>query len=143
MYIGTVECDPGICATRNVHKRSDKDIQALHKGWEATPAHFNKVDFSSFLQDEAIEHFDMADAENDSRDTEKDSSTEPVKAVEGSNDDLEIGDATPVSTMTEQNEVRREVNDIKIFCWRVFFDFQAINNTTFTSKQIFIISFKV
>ena len=51
----------------------------------------------------------MADAENDSKDTEKDSSTGPVKAVEGSNDDLEIGDATPVSTMTEQNEVRREV----------------------------------
>ena len=116
MYIGTVECDPGICATRNVHKRSDKDIQALHKGWEATPAHFNKVDFSSFLQDEAIEHFDMADAENDSKDTEKDSSTGPVKAVEGSNDDLEIGDAKPLSTTTEQNEVRREVTDIKIFC---------------------------
>ena len=58
----------------------------------------------------------MADAENDSRDTEKDSSTEPVEAVEGSNDDLEIGYAKPVSTTTEQNEVRREVTDIKIFC---------------------------
>ena len=143
MYIGTVECDPGICATRNVHKRSDKDIQALHKGWEATPAHFNKVDFSSFLQDEAIEHFDMADAENDSKDTEKDSITGPIKAVEGSNDELEIGDDKPVITTTEQNEVRREVTDIKIFCWRVFFDFQAVNNTTFTRKQIFIISCKV
>ena len=143
MYIGTVECDPGICATRNVHKRSDKDIQALHKGWEATPAHFNKVDFSSFLQDEAIEHFDMADAENDSKDTEKDSITGPIKAVEGSNDELEIGDDKPVITTTEQNEVRREVTDIKIFCWRVFFDFQAVNNTTFTSTEILIISCKV
>ena len=56
----------------------------------------------------------MADAENDSKDTEKDSSTGPV--VEGSNDDLEIGDAKPISTTTEQNEVRREVTDIKIFC---------------------------
>ena len=116
MYIGTVECDPSICATRNIHKRSEKDIQALHKGWEATPAHFNKVDFSSFLQDEGIEHFDMADAENDSKDTEKDSSTGPVKVVEGINEDPEIGDAKPVSTTTEQNEVRREVTDIKIFC---------------------------
>ena len=115
MYIGTVECDPGICVTRNVHKRSDKDIQALHKGWEATPAHFNKVDFSSFLQDEAIEHFDMADAENDSKDAEQDSSTGPEEAIEGSKDDLEIGDKKPGSTTTEQNEVRREVTDIKIF----------------------------
>ena len=58
----------------------------------------------------------MADAENDSKDKEKDSSTGPVKADEEGNDDLEIGDAKPLSTTTEQNEVRREVTDIKIFC---------------------------
>ena len=55
MYVGTVECDPNICFARNVHERKEKDIQALHRGWEATPAHFNKVDFSSFLQDKGID----------------------------------------------------------------------------------------
>ena len=55
MYVGTVECDPSICFARNVHERKEKDIQALHRGWEATPAHFNKVDFSSFLQDKGID----------------------------------------------------------------------------------------
>ena len=57
MYVGTVECDPSICFSRNVHERKEKDIQALHRGWEATPAHFNKVDFSSFLQDKGIDQW--------------------------------------------------------------------------------------
>ena len=59
-----VDCDPAICATRNTHGRSEKEIQSLYHSWEQTPAHFNKVDFSSFLQDKAIEHVEMKDADD-------------------------------------------------------------------------------
>ena len=105
MYIGSVDCDPNICATRNVHGRTEKDIQDLHRGWEPTPSHFNKIDFSSFLQDEAIEHFEMADVENDSsRDTKSDSCK-----LEGANDNDEPTIGSKSTSGNSQNEVRSEV----------------------------------
>ena len=60
-----VEYDPATCASRNIHGRNFSDIQKLNMGWEVTPSHFNKVDFSSFLQDKEIKHVEMADATDD------------------------------------------------------------------------------
>ena len=57
-----VEYDPAICASRNIHRRNLLEIQKLDNGWEPTPPHFNKVEFSSFLQDREIKHVVMEDA---------------------------------------------------------------------------------
>ena len=112
MYIGSVDCDPNVCATRNVHGRTEKDIQDLHKSWEPTPSHFNKIDFSSFLQDEAIEHFEMADVENDnSKDTKSDSCT-----LEKANDRDEPTIDSKSTSSKSQNEVRSEVISVESSC---------------------------
>ena len=65
MYIAEVECDPHVCYARNVHNRSSADIQALARGWEPTPAHYNKVDLRGFLQSGEIENVDMEDAKEE------------------------------------------------------------------------------
>ena len=129
MYIGSVDCDPNICATRNVHGRTEKDIQDLHKGWEPTPSHFNKIDFSSFLQDEAIEHFEMADVENDSsKDTKSDSCKQ-----EGANDNDEPTIGSKSTSGNSQNEVRLELKRVKI---------SFKNNQQITGHKFAYITFK-
>lgn len=65
MYIGHVDGDLNHCVTRNIHKRTVKDITKLQMGWEPTPAHMHKIDLSSFLQAKSIVEVDMIDAEDD------------------------------------------------------------------------------
>ena len=95
-----VDCDPAICATRNTHGRSETEIQSLYRSWEQTPAHFNKVDFSSFLQDKAIEHVEMKDANalplNDGNST-----AEPLEDVAGPK---ETGGASTNDKVDSTNE---------------------------------------
>ena len=110
MYIGTVDCDPGLCASRNVHGRIEKDIQSIHRGWEPTPSHFNKVDFSSFLQDKEIDHVEMADAEDDEDNPVK-ADDKPSEAEKEKTDHLSSTDLKSLDSPTNKtkNEVRREV----------------------------------
>ena len=100
-----VDCDPAICATRNTHGRSETEIQSLYRSWEQTPAHFNKVDFSSFLQDKAIEHVEMKDADdlplNDGNTAAK--SQEDVAGRKGTEEDSNANDKVD---STNEDEVR-------------------------------------
>ena len=100
-----VDCDPAICATRNTHGRSEKDIQALYHSWEQTPAHFNKVDFSSFLQDKAIENVEMKDADalplNDGNST-----AEPQEDFAGAKETGGDSKANDKVDNTNEDEVR-------------------------------------
>ena len=43
VYIGHLSSDPATCSSRNIHKRSEKEITDLAATWEPTPSHFNKV----------------------------------------------------------------------------------------------------
>ena len=107
-----MDCDPGLCASRNVHGRIEKDIQSIHRGWEPTPSHFNKVDFSSFLQDKEIDHVEMADAEDDEDNPIK-ADDKPSEAEKEKTDDLSLTDLKSLGSPTNKtkNEVRREVKD--------------------------------
>ena len=71
VYIGELSGEVPSCASRNVHKRSEEEVGALHRGWEATPSHFNKVDFSGFLQDKSIQQVEMEDATNQNSNPER------------------------------------------------------------------------
>jgi len=103
VYVGTVDCDPSICASRNIHDRNEKDIQTLHRGWEPTPSHFNKVDFSSFLQDKGIEHVEMADAEDDI-DNPVGGESKPSKATDESKGDQSSKDSSSVDSSTNKTQ---------------------------------------
>jgi len=65
VYICDVECDVSAAAARNVHGRAEKEVQGLATAWEDTPPHMNTLDARGLLQDDAIEHFEMAEASDD------------------------------------------------------------------------------
>jgi len=65
VYVCTVECDPVLAASRNIHKRSEQEVIKLHKTFEETPGHMNTLDVRSLLQDDAIEHVEMVEAEDE------------------------------------------------------------------------------
>jgi len=50
-----MEADLATCVKRNVHKRTEKDIQALLNGWEETPRNYLRTDVRSMLQSVAID----------------------------------------------------------------------------------------
>ena len=65
VYACTVECDPVFAASRNIHKRTESEAVSLARGWEDTPPHINTLDVREFLQTEAIQHVEMAEAEGE------------------------------------------------------------------------------
>ncbi len=50
VYVADVKADVGVCAGRNVHSRSEEEIRRLKDGWEATPAHFNRLDLATHVK---------------------------------------------------------------------------------------------
>ena len=58
-----LDCDPGLCASRNIHSRTSNEIEALFRDWQPTPTHFNRIDLRTFLQDREIVQVDMEDAD--------------------------------------------------------------------------------
>ncbi|XP_022243583.1 YLP motif-containing protein 1-like isoform X2 [Limulus polyphemus] len=62
VYVAEMECmDPSICHKRNIHKRSQEDIQKMVSHWESTPTNYILVDIRSLLQDAAITEVEMED----------------------------------------------------------------------------------
>jgi hypothetical protein len=51
VYVGELDCDPGLCFSRNIHGRDNGDIERLFKGWEPTPGHMHRVSFVGLSQD--------------------------------------------------------------------------------------------
>lgn len=62
VYVCSVEADPQLAASRNVHKRTTTEVIQLSKSFEETPGHMNTLDVRSLLQDDAIEHVEMSEA---------------------------------------------------------------------------------
>lgn len=50
MYICQLELDKDVCTKRNVHNRTEKEIENCISGWEQTPSHHTIVDPTTFLQ---------------------------------------------------------------------------------------------
>ncbi|CAH0560761.1 unnamed protein product [Brassicogethes aeneus] len=50
VYICQLDLDPQLCATRNIHGRSEREIEDCVAAWEPTPAHHPSVDASGFMQ---------------------------------------------------------------------------------------------
>lgn len=50
MYICQLDLDPALCTKRNIHNRSEAEIEECIAGWEPTPNHHPTIEASGFLQ---------------------------------------------------------------------------------------------
>lgn len=59
VYICEMEMDAQICIKRNIHKRSEDDINRIVDYFEPTPSHHHKLDVSSLLQNEEVKEVNV------------------------------------------------------------------------------------
>jgi YLP motif-containing protein 1 len=55
VYVCEMEMDVQICLKRNIHKRSEDEINRIVDYFEPAPSHHHKLDVTSLLQEQAIE----------------------------------------------------------------------------------------
>ncbi|XP_071566484.1 uncharacterized protein [Temnothorax nylanderi] len=63
VYICEMEMDLQICLKRNIHNRTEEEINRIIDYFEPTPSYHQKLDVNSVLQDQAIEEVDMEDSQ--------------------------------------------------------------------------------
>ncbi|XP_050461755.1 uncharacterized protein LOC126856880 isoform X1 [Cataglyphis hispanica] len=63
VYVCEMEMDLQICLKRNIHNRTEDEINRIIDYFEPTPSYHQKLDVNSMLQDQAIEEVDMEDSE--------------------------------------------------------------------------------
>ncbi|XP_020292292.1 putative uncharacterized protein DDB_G0282133 isoform X2 [Pseudomyrmex gracilis] len=86
VYVCEMEMDPQICLKRNIHNRTEDEINRIIDYFEPTPSYHQKLDVNSMLQEQAIEEVDMEDSQGiqknsvthheDSQDSQQDISDE-------------------------------------------------------------------
>ncbi|KAK4887026.1 hypothetical protein RN001_003297 [Aquatica leii] len=59
VYICQMELDVQICTKRNIHGRSESEIEKCVAGWEHTPSHHPVVDATSLIQSGSISEVEM------------------------------------------------------------------------------------
>lgn len=50
VYICQLDLDPVLCTKRNIHGRSEEEIEEIIAGWEPTPSHHPAIDATTFIQ---------------------------------------------------------------------------------------------
>lgn len=68
-----MDLDPIVCTKRNIHNRTEAEIEEIIAGWEPTPSHHPTIDAGSFLQLNQIKEVEMEIV------PEKNAEEEPVK----------------------------------------------------------------
>ncbi|XP_072751081.1 uncharacterized protein [Anoplolepis gracilipes] len=63
VYVCEMEMDLQICLKRNIHNRTEDEINRIIDYFEPTPSYHQKLDVNSMLQEQAIEEVDMEDSE--------------------------------------------------------------------------------
>ncbi|RLU15043.1 hypothetical protein DMN91_012930 [Ooceraea biroi] len=63
VYICEMEMDLQICLKRNIHNRTEDEINRIIDYFEPTPSYHQKLDVNSMLQEQAIEEVDMEDSQ--------------------------------------------------------------------------------
>lgn len=58
-----MEMDVQICLKRNIHKRSEDEVNRIVDYLEPTPKHHQKLDTSTLIQEASIEDVQMEDAQ--------------------------------------------------------------------------------
>lgn len=63
VYVCEMEMDLQICLKRNIHNRTEDEINRIIDYFEPTPSYHQKLDVNSMLQEQAIEEVHMEDSE--------------------------------------------------------------------------------
>ncbi|XP_044009212.1 uncharacterized protein LOC122853052 isoform X2 [Aphidius gifuensis] len=63
VYVCEMEMDSQICIKRNIHGRTDEEINRIVDYFEPTPNYHQKLDVTSLLQEQAIQDVHMEEAE--------------------------------------------------------------------------------
>ncbi|XP_011707964.1 PREDICTED: uncharacterized protein LOC105462813 [Wasmannia auropunctata] len=63
VYVCEMEMDLQICLKRNIHNRTEDEINRIIDYFEPTPSYHQKLDVNSMLQEQAIEEVDMEDSQ--------------------------------------------------------------------------------
>ncbi|XP_076659246.1 uncharacterized protein LOC143362732 [Halictus rubicundus] len=63
VYVCEMEMDLQICLKRNLHNRTEDEINRIIDYFEPTPSYHQKLDVNSMLQEQAIEEVHMEDSE--------------------------------------------------------------------------------
>ncbi|XP_036141727.1 uncharacterized protein LOC105836133 isoform X2 [Monomorium pharaonis] len=63
VYVCEMEMDVQICLKRNIHNRTEDEINRIIDYFEPTPSYHQKLDVNSMLQEQAIEEVDMEDSQ--------------------------------------------------------------------------------
>ncbi|OXU26998.1 hypothetical protein TSAR_010354 [Trichomalopsis sarcophagae] len=83
VYVCEMETDVQICLKRNIHNRSEAEINRIIDYFEPTPSHHEKLDVTALLEEQTIEDFKS----EDEQEVLKDDSEE--KEDKSTNDDTE------------------------------------------------------
>lgn len=54
-----MDLDPVICTKRNIHNRTEAEIEEIIAEWEPTPSHHPTIDATGFLQQNQIKEVEM------------------------------------------------------------------------------------
>lgn len=63
-----MELDLQTCVKRNIHGRSQMEIEKCIQGWEPTPNHHPTLDCTSLLQADAITEVEMEEIDSNASD---------------------------------------------------------------------------
>ena len=55
VYVAELMAEASVCAKRNIHSRSQKEIERIIARWEDAPYAIVRLDLRSLLQDDAID----------------------------------------------------------------------------------------
>ncbi|XP_076395546.1 uncharacterized protein LOC100881003 isoform X2 [Megachile rotundata] len=91
VYVCEMEMDLQICVKRNIHNRTEDEINRIIDYFEPTPSYHQKLDVNSMLQEQAIEEVHMEDSEE----TQEKPSQQHNEDSQDSQDDIQ--DVTGVS----------------------------------------------
>ncbi|KRT83513.1 hypothetical protein AMK59_3142 [Oryctes borbonicus] len=76
VYICQLEFDLATCTKRNIHNRSEGEIQKLITGWEPTPSHHPTLDATSLIQAGSIPEVEMEEINSPASDEFDDQTVE-------------------------------------------------------------------
>nr|XP_018904410.1 PREDICTED: uncharacterized protein LOC109035292 isoform X2 [Bemisia tabaci] len=109
-YICEMDLDVAQCLKRNIHNRSEADIQAIVNKWEKTPNAQVPLDIRPLLQSDSITEVNMEDIDDDSQNKSEDKAD--TENAEKAKDDESQEDDIPASLFTSKWELM-DFNDEK------------------------------
>lgn len=103
VYVCEMEMDLQICLKRNIHNRTEDEINRIIDYFEPTPSYHQKLDVNSMLQDQAIEEVHMEDSEE----TQEKSSEQNEDSLDSQEDAQDVVGVSKWERMEAEDKLDR------------------------------------